>query len=88
MFSGGFSISLLIPFSVLLIFGMFLHSEGIFLGILFIREAKREKGILIFVAIARRGTTPALLSVLVFKVVVASGCVFFLLLSWYFVFGW
>ena len=67
LFSGDFSTFLLIPFSVFLIFGMFLHSEGIFSGILFIREAKREKGILIFVAIARRGTTPALLSVLVFK---------------------
>lgn len=83
LFSGGFSISLLIPFSVFLIFGMFLHSEGIFSGILFIWEAKREreKGILFFsVAIARRGTTLALLSVLVFKVVVASGYVSFFLL--------
>jgi len=85
-----FSTSLLIPFCVFLIFGMFLHSEGIFSGILFIREAKREKGFLFFfsVAIARWGTTLALLSVLVFKIVVASSCVFFPSLSWFFVFGW
>ena len=38
--NGGCSISLLIPFSVFLIFGIFLHSEGIFLGILFIRERR------------------------------------------------
>lgn len=85
-----FSTSILISFCVFLIFGMFLHSEGIFSGILFIREAKRKKGILFFfsVAIARRGTTLALLSVLVFKIVVPSGCVFFSSLSWFFVFGW
>jgi hypothetical protein len=46
LFRGGFSTYLLISFSVFLVFGMFLHSEGIFSGILFIREAKREKGIL------------------------------------------
>ena len=40
LFNGGISISLLIPFSAFLIFGMFLHSEGIFLGILFIRERR------------------------------------------------
>jgi len=74
-----FSTSILIPFCVFLIFGMFLHSEGIFSGILFIREAKRKKGFFFSVAIARRGTTLALLSVLVFKIVVPSGCVFFLL---------
>lgn len=38
--NGGCSISLLIPFSVFLIFGILLHSEGIFLGILFIRERR------------------------------------------------
>lgn len=43
LFNGGFSTSLLIPFSVFLIFGRFLHSEGIFSDILFIQEAKREK---------------------------------------------
>lgn len=86
MFRGDFSTYLLIPFSVFLVFGTFLHSEGIFSGILFIQEAKRE-GHSFFVAIARRGTTLALLSALVFKIVLASGCAFFHSFSCFIVFG-
>jgi hypothetical protein len=86
LFRGDFSTYLLIPFSVFLAFGTFLHSEGIFSGILFIQEVKRE-GHSFFVAIARRGTSPALLSVLVFKIVLASGCVFFSSFPGFFVFG-
>ena len=86
MFRGGFSTYLLIPFSVFLAFGTFLHSEGIFSGILFIQEAKKE-GHSFFIAIARRGTTLALLSVLVFKIVLASGCARFSSFSCFFVFG-
>lgn len=91
LFRGGFSTYLLIPFSVFLAFGTFLHSEGIFSGILFIQEAKKE-GYSFFIAIARRGTTLALLSVLVFKIVLASGCAFFFFVFPFFCFwcshGW